>query len=217
MNYSDIKQQVYDTTMKLVEAGLIRLSAGNISMRAPDGNVVITPSAVQYDVIKPEDMVVIDMNNMRLEGEHRPSSERALHTAIYKARPQVNAVVHTHPVYSIAFAVSNVEIPVINLEIFAIGGPIPVVPFSTPGLPGLGDAVADVLKARPNLMGALMQNHGMVTVGTDLRQAFTHAVDLETGAQIYHLALQTGAKPIVLTQEQLEETMRVYLNPKSAG
>jgi L-ribulose-5-phosphate 4-epimerase len=104
MNYLEFKQQVYDTTLSLVDIQLIRLSAGNVSVRLPDGNVAITPSAILYRKMVPDDIVIVDINGNLIEGDKKPSSEKALHTDIYKARPDVNAVVHAHSVYSIAFS-----------------------------------------------------------------------------------------------------------------
>jgi len=214
MNYKQYRQQVYDTTMKLVAIDLIRLSSGNISVKCPDGNIAITPSGVTYDVLKPDDIVIMDMDTNLLEGDFKPSSEKHLHSEIYKVRPEVNAVVHTHSRYGIAFSSVQMDIPVINLEILVVGGPIPVAEFITPGTPEVGVEAARIFAERKELKALLMQYHGMVALGKTLDEAYQNAYKTETGAEIYHLALQTGREVKPLSKEQIEDIFNRYQKPK---
>ena len=214
MNYKQYRQQVYDTTMKLVAIDLIRLSSGNISVKCPDGNIAITPSGVTYDVLRPDDIVIMDMDTNLLEGDFKPSSEKHLHSEIYKVRPEVNAVVHTHSRYGIAFSSVQMEIPVINLEILVVGGPIPVAEFITPGTPEVGVEAARIFAERKELKALLMQYHGMVALGKTLDEAYQNAYKTETGAEIYHLALQTGREVKPLSKEQIEDIFNRYQKPK---
>lgn len=214
MNYEIYQQQVYETTMNLVKIDLIRLSSGNISMRLPDGNVAITPSGVQYSALKPEDVVIMDLDNQPIAGKHKPSSEKQLHTEIYKARSDVNSVVHTHSRYSIAFASVGMELPVSNIEILAVGGPIPVVPYEVPGTLEVGLGAAQYFTANPGLKALLLESHGMVAIGKTLSEAYQNAYKTETGAEIYHLSLQTGKEVKVLSQAQIEEIFSRYQKPK---
>ena len=214
MDYSSYKQQILQTTLDLVDIDLIRLSSGNISMRLPDGNVAITPSGVLYSAMKPEDVVIMDLDNQVVEGVHKPSSEKQLHTEIYKARPDVEAVVHTHSRFSIAFAAVGMELPVTNIEILAVGGPIPVAPYQVPGTPEVGLGAAEYFKERPGLKALLLASHGMVAVGKSLLDAYQNAYKTETGAEIYHLSLQTGQEVTVLSQAQIDEIFARYQKPK---
>jgi L-ribulose-5-phosphate 4-epimerase len=214
MNYSEYKQQVYDTTLSLVDIQLIRLSAGNVSVRLPDGNVAITPSAILYRKMVPEDIVIVDINGDLIEGDKKPSSEKALHTDIYKARPDVNAVVHAHSVYSIAFSTVEMELPLVCVELFSVGGPVPVMGYYCPGTPEVGKVAAEFFASRPRLKSLLMKNHGMVAVGKNLDDAYQNAYKTEIGAEIYHLALQTGRKPQPLTEENIQEIMARYQKPQ---
>lgn len=214
MNYEEYKQQILETTLDLVRIDLIRLSSGNISMLLPDGNIAITPSGVLYSVMKAEDVVIMDMENQVVEGKYKPSSEKQLHTEIYKARPDIKAVVHTHSRYSIAFASVGMEIPVSNIEILAVGGPIPVAPYQVPGTVEVGLGAAEILKERQGLKALLLESHGMVAVGKTLLDAYQNAYKTETGAEIYHLSLQTGKKVRVFTPEQIEEIFNRYKKPK---
>ncbi len=214
MNYAQYRQQVYETTLKLVEIDLIRLSSGNVSVKCPDGNIAITPSGIVYDVLKPEDIVIIDTDANLIEGEYKPSSEKQLHTEIYKVRPDVQAVVHTHSRYGIAFASVDMEIPVTNIEILAVGGPIPVADYATPGTPEVGIDAAKFFAERPRLKALLLKNHGMVTIGKTLDEAYQNAYKTETGAEIYHLTLQTGKEVKPLTEEQIADIFNRYQKPK---
>lgn len=217
MDYLEYKKQVYETTLDLVKIDLIRISSGNVSTRLPDGNIAITPSGVLYATMKPEDIVVMDLDNQLVEGEYKPSSEKQLHSEIYKARPDVGAVVHTHSRYSIAFAAVGMELPVCNIEILAVGGPIPVAPYQVPGTLEVGLGAARYFKDRPGLKSLLLESHGMVAVGKNLLDAYQNAYKTETGAEIYHLSLQTGREVKVFSQAQIEEILNRYKKPKEQG
>ena len=214
MNYAQYRQQVFDTTLKLVEIDLIRLSSGNVSVKCPDGNIAITPSGIVYDVLKPEDIVIMDADANLIEGDYKPSSEKQLHTELYKVRPEIQAVVHTHSRYGIAFSSVGMEIPVTNIEILAVGGPIPVADYATPGTPEVGTDAAKFFAERPRLKALLMRNHGMVTIGKNLDEAYQNAYKTETGAEIYHLTLQTGKEVKPLTEEQIADIFNRYQKPK---
>jgi len=216
MNYNPYRQQVYDTTLRLVDIDLIRLSSGNISVKCPDGNIAITPSGITYDVLKPEDIVIMDSDANLIEGDYKPSSEKHLHTEIYKVRPEVNAIVHTHSCYAIAFSAVGMEIPVINLEVLVVGGPVPVAEFTTPGTPEVGVRAAKFFADRLELKALLMQNHGMVAVGKTLDEAYQNAYKTETGAEIYHLALQTGREVKPLSEAQIDDIFNRYQKPKES-
>ncbi|HOJ01474.1 MAG TPA: class II aldolase/adducin family protein [Anaerolineaceae bacterium] len=214
MDYLSYKKEVFDTTLKLVEIDLIRLSSGNISVRLPDNNIAITPSGVPYDQMAPEDIVIMDLTGKKLEGEFKPSSEKALHNEIYKAKPDVHAVVHTHSVYAIAFSSVGMELPVMCIELLSAGAPIPVAAYRCPGTEEVGIDAAQYFVDRPRLKGLLLKNHGLVAIGKNLNDAYQNAYKIETGAEIYHLALQTGVKPTPLNKEQIEEALERYQAPK---
>lgn len=208
------KKQLYQTTQDLVTIDLIRMSAGNISSRLPGGQVAITPSGVLYSQMKPDDMVIMDLEGEILEGNYKPSSEWQLHSEIYKAFPEVGAVVHVHSRYAIALGAVNLEIPVCNLEILEMGGPLPVAPFQTPGTREVGLEAARIFKERPGLRSLLLQNHGMVAVGKGLLDAYQNAYKTEVGAEIYYLALLTGREVRVLSQAEIDRTWKTYHQPK---
>ena len=210
MDSEELKNQVFRTTMELCDVGLIRLSAGNISARDKDGNMAITPTGLPYSRMRPVDIVITDLDGQVVDGGLKPSSETPMHTAIYRRLPNVGAVVHTHSVYAIAFATIGIEIPVVCLEILSVGGPVPIAPYACPGSSEAGRIACECFESHPDLRVLLLRNHGLVAIGENLEQAFQNAYKCETGAQIYHIALQTGRTPMALSAEQIAEIHQRY-------
>ena len=114
MNYENERNIVLNACREMVKGNLTVGSWGNISIKCHDGNIAITPSGTNYEKSKPEDMVITDINGSVIEGKLAPSSERLMHYAIYKKRPDVNAIVHTHSVYSSVLSVTDDKIPPIT-------------------------------------------------------------------------------------------------------
>ncbi len=208
MDYSDIRQQVYTHVIKAVDVGLIRLSAGNVSARTADGLVAITPSAIPYDQLTPEQISIITLQGEMVDGPP-PSSEIALHTALLRARPDIGAVFHTHSPYAMTFSVLGMDIPVTLTEILVCGGAIPVAEWVSPGSPHAGEVALATFEQHPGLKALLLRNHGGLTIGSDLTNAFKLAYNLEIGAQVYYQALKIGT-PHVLTEAQIQEVREIY-------
>jgi len=209
MDFKAMRQEVYDTTMMLCDNGLIRLAAGNVSMHDGEGHVAITPTGIRYDKLRMQDIAIVSLDGEMVDGENQPSSETALHTTLFRKLPEIRGVVHTHSVYAIAFSTVGRELPVMCVEIMSVGGPVPVAPWSSPGASNTGNITVDVFKAHPGLKAVMLRNHGLVAVGSTLNNAYENATNFETGAQIYKTALDLG-EPVALTDEQIEETHRVY-------
>ncbi|MDK2981176.1 MAG: L-fuculose-phosphate aldolase [Chloroflexota bacterium] len=210
MKFETYRQQVFDTTQKLVKHGLIRISSGNISVRINDELVAITPSSIPYDELKVEDIVVLDMLGQTVDGTLRPSVEKMLHIHCYQARPDVHAVIHTHAISAITLSLSRAEIPPLSIEMVSLGAPIPTLAYSLPGSLVFADRVAGYFQADPHKKAVLLENHGAVVVGSDLKEAFQNASNLETGAQIYYRALVLGRPMRVLTPDDLDQIHASY-------
>jgi L-fuculose-phosphate aldolase len=168
--------------------------------------LLITPSGVPYEEMTVDDVVFMDMDGGY---QHRlaASSEWRFHRDILLARGDVNAVVHTHPVYATAFAICGVEIPAaVHYMIAAAGGPVIRARYATYGTEELSKAVLESTE-RPTC--ALLANHGMVATGPDLREAMWLAVELETLCKQYALALQIET-PRVLEAEEIEKTVEKF-------
>lgn len=201
MLLQDLRAEVAKTALLMFHWGLVRGTSGNISARdAASGYVAITPSGMDYEKVKPEDIAVVSMDGEIVEGDRRPSVEKPLHLAFYHRLPDVLAVVHTHAPYATAISMVHNEIPVAMPEIvFALGGSVPIAPYATPGTEELG---LGALKALGDRKGVILQNHGTVTIGESLDRALHRAVALEDAAYIYCLALQMG-KPFLLPAEEV--------------
>lgn len=157
-------------------------TSGNVSARLPGGRVVVTPSALPYDELTPDDLVVLDLDGTVRSGTRRPSGETALHLACYRAFPDAGAVVHTHPVHATMFACLGLPVPALVDE-FALyaGGDVRCAEYAPSGSEELGrNAVAALTPGR----SALLAYHGMVTVGADPADAVHQAMVVERGARI---------------------------------
>lgn len=196
----ELRRAVLDATLRAVAAGLLPGTAGNLSARdAETGLVVITPSQVPYHQLAPDDLVVVDLDRRVVEGHQPPSSETPMHTAIYRAREDAAAIVHTHSPYATAFAVLERGIPLVIAEMSLIGGAVPLAPFDPPGSAELGVNAARVMAGGP---AVLLAKHGTLTLGPDLDRALNRSIILEDCARTYHLALQVG-QPRGLTDDDL--------------
>lgn len=178
-------------------------TSGNLSVYDRKRDlIVITPTSVPYENMAPEDMAVLRPDGEVLEGKYRPSSEWRMHAAVYRDKPEVSALIHTHSPYATAFAVNNRNIPVILIEMVVfLGGDVPLAGYATPGTKGVGDEAVKVLGDRG---GCLLANHGVLAVGNSLEQAHLRAVYIEDAAKIYSIALSNG--PVVtMSGEQIAE------------
>jgi L-fuculose-phosphate aldolase len=194
MQWQDAKNIVLDTATEMYEKGLVIGSSGNISMRLPPkgktGLMAITPTSRHYDTLEPDDIPIIDFNGNMVEGKLPPSVETPLHIAIYKARPNVNAVIHTHSTYASAVGVAGKEIPAILLDqVLCLGGEIK----SCAGpLVGTPEQIDDFVCALGDRSAVLIPNHGAVGTGKTMRDAFIACQLIEKTAQVYLLALGAG-------------------------
>jgi L-fuculose-phosphate aldolase len=184
--------------------GLNQGTSGNISVRDGD-DVLITPSGIPYDSTEPEMIARMPLTRDygTWEGPKRPSSEWRFHLDIMKARPDVNAIVHTHALYSTVIAMTRRDIPACHYMIAALGGPnIRCAPYARFGTPELSAFAVEALKDR---QGCLLGSHGMIAVGDSLEKAMWHAVELENLAkQFYHSLLIGGA--VLMTDAQIADT-----------
>ena len=195
-NYKSIRQEVLKSTRWLAEHGYLgRLSSGgNISLRAPGEKIIaITPSGKPYLSLNADDICIIDLNLKPIESRWSPSIEAAMHAGVYKHRSDVNAVIHTHQPFASILAIINKPIPALFDEITVeIGHEVAIIPYAFSGSP---DLVTNVIGKLGNACHCyLIQNHGALCLGADMRRAMRNAELLENVAQIYHHALATGEK-----------------------
>ncbi len=212
MNYENERNIVLNACREMVKGNLTVGSWGNISIKCHEGNIAITPSGTNYEKSKPEDMVITDINGSVIEGKLAPSSERLMHYAIYKKRPDVNAIVHTHSVYSSVLSVTDDKIPPITEDTAMIlGNGVNVSEYAITGTQELADKV---VKGLDTNNATIMKNHGAVTVGSDMERAVIAAQVLEKSAHIFILAKLCG-KVNVLPEKDVKELRNMsegYLN-----
>lgn len=205
----ELKKRVIAIAQSAQRDGLCKHKSGNFSMRDPKTNyVVITPSGVDRELLTPEDMVVIDLDANVIEYRKgiRPSSEVLMHLMIYKTRPAVKAVAHTHSMYASVFAVLGKEIPAVVYEAMVLGlktGVIPVAPYGRPGSMELAESVIEPVKISDAL---LLARHGALAVDEkDIESAYLKANYIEEFAEIYYhvLTVTKGTEPPVFGPEEL--------------
>ena len=186
-----LREQLWQLHLELPKNNLVTWTSGNISARDPQsGLVVIKPSGIKYVDLRPEHMVVVDLEGDIVEGTLKPSSDTASHLYIYRARPDVNGIVHTHSRYATAFAALGKPIPVyLTAHGDEFGVPIPCGGFALIGGEEIGRVVIDAIGSS---RAVLLKNHGVFTVGPDAEAALKAAVMVEDIAATVWLALQIG-------------------------
>jgi L-ribulose-5-phosphate 4-epimerase len=205
-----LKEQVWKLHLELPKNDLVKWTGGNVSARDREsGLVVIKPSGVMYDDLRPEDHVVVDLEGDIREGDLQPSSDTASHLYIYRNRPDVNGIVHTHSPYATAFAALGKPIPVYLTAIAdEFGGPIPCAGFALIGGEEIGEQVVKHIGDSP---AVLLKNHGVFTVGATVRDAVKAAVMVEDVARSVWLALQLG-QPDEIPAEDVAKLHHRYTN-----
>jgi ribulose-5-phosphate 4-epimerase/fuculose-1-phosphate aldolase len=209
-SYDQYKKEVLETSLWLSDHGYfgsLRGTGGNISVRIEDRDLMaVTPSSVKYHELSLDDICIVDLTGAVVEGVRAPSVEAGLHAAVYRERPDVKAVVHTHQIYGSVFAVLNQPIPALLDEVsFTLGEAIEVIPYALSGSPELAANVAATLKNNANAY--IIQNHGIIALGKNMDKALLAAELLEKVAQIYYLALSTG-RPVTVLPDQIREMAR---------
>ncbi len=177
------KQQVIDAGNKLVAEGLVARTWGNVSMRVDSDHMLVTPSGRKYDELKVDDIVLVNIKTNEYEGDIKPSSEFKLHTEIYKTRPKIGAVIHTHQMNASTVAAARREVPpILDDQAQIIGPNIRVAAYA---LPSTKKIVKETVKALKGRMAALMANHGAVCIGRDIDEAFVVAQVLEKACKAF--------------------------------
>lgn len=191
MQLASLRHDLVSLHAELPRHGLAVWTGGNVSARDPEtGLVAIKPSGVRYEDLTAESMVVLDLDGRIVEGSHKPSSDTASHLYIYRHRPDVNGVVHTHSRYATAFAAVGRPIPVyLTAHADEFGGPIPCAGFALIGGEQIGEQVVESIGSSPAI---LLKNHGVFTVGPSAAAAVKAAVMVEDVAATVWLALQLG-------------------------
>lgn len=212
MLLSKLREEVCAQNCELPANNLVAWTSGNVSARDPETNlVVIKPSGVQFRDLTPENMVVVDLDGKIVESTHKASSDTASHCYIYRHRPDVFGVTHTHSRYATAFAALGRSIPcVLTAMSDEFGGDIPCGGFALIGGEEIGKVVVETLTGSRS-PAALLQNHGVFTIGKNAEGAVKAAVMTEDIAATVWLALQLG-QPLPISTENIDRLYDRYTN-----
>jgi L-fuculose-phosphate aldolase len=204
------RRAVIDTALAMSRSGLSPGRSGNVSRRWKSG-MLITPTGMAYDSIRPRDIVFVDANGA-VPGKRarKPSSEWRFHLSAYRARADIMAVVHTHSLHATVLACAHKPIPAFHYMVAVAGGnDIPLVPYDTFGTQELAAHVAKGLAERN---ACLMANHGQIAVGNDLAAALELAHEVEVLAEQYAKLMALGGEPHILADEEMARVLERFKN-----
>jgi L-ribulose-5-phosphate 4-epimerase len=208
--FTALRREVCALNAELPRHGLVAWTSGNLSARVPDEELLaIKPSGVAFAELTPRSIVICDLFGRVVDGEHEPSSDAATHGYVYRHRPDVGGVAHTHSPYATAWAACGEPIPcVLTAMADEFGGDIPIGPFARIGDEAIGAGIVATLDGGRS-PAVLMRSHGVFTVGAGPRDAIKAAVMCEDVARTVHLARTLG-RPIPLAEEDIDALHHRY-------
>jgi L-fuculose-phosphate aldolase len=202
----DHRDEIIAVTHSLDAAGLVPNKSGNVSCRLPDG-FAITPAGVPYRALLPAHIVTLPLDGSMAPMEPRPSSEWRMHAAIYRARPDVMAIVHTHSPDATALAAAGRGIPPFHYMIALAGGDVRCMPYATFGTEELAATAVRGLEGR---RACLLGNHGVMAIGNTLARAHAVAVEVENLAGEYLAMLSAGLEPLLLDDAEIQKVVAKF-------
>lgn len=184
MELKEVRDIVYQAGLNLVKEGLVARTWGNISVRLDESRFVITPSGRTYETLKPEEIVVVNIEDLSHEGDIKPSSEKGMHAEVYKNRPEIQAVVHTHQLHASTVAAARKEVRGLSeAHAQCLGETVQCAAYALPGTKKLKLAAGSALNG--NRKAALLANHGAVCIGETMEEAFLVAKTLEEACEAF--------------------------------
>ena len=218
MKWQSERTIVVQAAQQLLRLGLVAATSGNVSMRLEgdekEGLIAVTPAGTDYETMTPEDIVVVDYDVDVIEGDTVPSSESLTHVAVYKARPDISAVIHTHSIYASVLAVAGVPLPPILDELVAyLGGPVEVAEYGFPSTEDLGEKAIQAMGERN---AVFIRNHGVLAAGRDMPDALRACELVERAAQIYIQARALGSVR-TLPSEVVEAEVNIFRMRQGTG
>ncbi len=206
MTSSQITSQLVDVCHRLYNGGMVTATDGNVSVRLPNGNILTTRSGINKGMVAENDFVVVTLNGEQISGSGKPSTEVGMHLFIYRERPDVHAVVHAHPVYATGFATAGIGLDACVFPEVIVGlGAVPLAGYATPSTPEVAASLAPFVKTADAI---LLANHGVVTYGSELYEAYFKMEKVEHAARITFVATMLGGAR-TLTNEELNKLRSV--------
>ncbi|MDR0453102.1 MAG: class II aldolase/adducin family protein [Treponema sp.] len=208
MLYEKEREEVRIAGTKLDRYGLIALSGGNVSLRLPSGEILVTPSGMIYEDMVPSDVLVMDIEGRVIEGERAPSVDTVALLYIFKNMPHINAVIHTHQPFATAVGLVADELPcVVTTLPNATKGPVKVCPFSSAASVDMG---IQTVNNAGNTLAVILKSHGVIAIGTSLKEALYSCVYLEEAAKTYVYARSMGGAMACLKPEQWQQAADTF-------
>lgn len=206
METQKLKESLLKTCRRLAEHGFVAATDGNVSARLPDGTILVTPSGRNKADLEIEELIIVGMDGRIVSGIGRPSTEFAMHSFIYGAKPDVRAVVHAHPPFATAFAAARIPLDsLVFPEVIVTLGIIPLADYATPSTSEVVSSIAPLAKDYDAIM---LANHGVVTCGGSLDDAYDKMEKVEHTARIAFIVRQLGGAK-ELTREEIERLASV--------
>lgn len=206
---NEAKKVVCEANKQLFESGLVKWTSGNVSMRIPGKEaIVIKPSGVAFQHLTPEKMVIVDLKGRVVEGELKPSVDTASHLHVYRARTDVNSIVHTHSPFATSFAIRGIDLKCYTTTAANIfGEKIPCSSYAAIGEEEIGKQIVEKIG---DCSAILIKNHGVFTIGKNVQDALKHAVILEEIAEYTHYAQLHDSELVPLDQETVQKANQFY-------
>ncbi len=201
------REEIVEYGKKLVTSGLTKGTGGNLSIFDREkGLIAISPSGIDYFQIKPEDVVVLNINGGKVDGDKTPSSEFELHRIFYKGRTDIDAMIHTHTMYATTIACLNWELPPVHYMIAVAGQNVRCAKYATYGTKELAENAFEAMKDRK---AVLLANHGLLAGARDLANTFNITEEVEYCAELYYRTKGIG-KPVILPEEEMNLMMEKF-------
>ena len=200
------REEIVEIGRRLHQQGFIAGTDGNLSVRIDSERILTTPTGMSKGMLRPEDLVLVDKKGSRLSGFREASSELGMHLTIYESRPEVNAVIHSHPPTATGYAAAGLPLDKALLaEVVVVLGSVPLARYATPGSPALSEVLRELI---PHHDAILMANHGVVTCGQDLLQAYFRMETVEHYARV-SLVTELLGKQTLLSGQDVEKLMEL--------
>lgn len=208
LSSSNVAEILVEVCHRVAEKGFVTATDGNVSARLPNGNILATPTSINKGFVTINDLIEVSINGVQISGSRQPSTEMDMHLFIYNNRSDVNAVVHCHPPFATGFATARIPLnECLFPEVIVNFGAIPLAPYATPSTQEVSDSIAPFVK---NADAILLANHGVVTYGKDLWDAYFKMEKAEHAAHITFVARMLGGeKPLNSEQLQLLRNISV--------
>lgn len=207
--YEQDKREIIKAALEIKNYGLIALSGGNVSVRKPNGDIIVTPSGTAYETMEEDDLIVLNAKGERIEGTLRESVDTVALIYIFDRMPNVNAIIHTHQPYATAIGLIGDKFPAAVTTLANVTlGEVNVAPYSSPASLDMGIQTVDYINGKN---AVILKHHGVITVGKDLKEALYAAVYMEEAAKAY-LAAKSAGEPTIMTEEQTRIAVDVHKN-----